>query len=260
MAERGSEAVRSLGFLARLGHAARGLVYLAMGVLAARAVIFARTVAAGAREALVALMREPHGLVIVAVIAAGLFADALFRAIEGFDRRRSLLFRLGRWARAAGAAVFGITALRVARQIRTPGGGDGMRHAVQWVLRHAWGPRALMLAGAVAGVAASVEMFQGLTGRYREGFRRKSMSRLEKTWAGRVTRVGLVAHGAILAVIAVYLVRAGLETRARDVIDSGTALRRIASLPLGAGLIAGIAVGLVAYGLSQWVLALYRKP
>jgi hypothetical protein len=116
-----------------------------------------------------------------------------------------------------------------------------------------------MLTGAVVGVVASVEMFQGASGRFREGFRRKFMSRFEKTWAGRVTRAGLVAHGAILAVIAVYLVRAGLETRARDVIDSGTALRRIASLPLGSGLLAGIAVGLVAYGLSQWVLALYRK-
>jgi broad specificity phosphatase PhoE len=257
LAERGSAAVRSLGFLARLGHAARGLVFLAMGVLAARAVLFARTVAAGAREALVALMREPHGVVIIAVIAGGLFAEALFRAIEGFDRRRSLLFRLKHWGRAAGAAIFGITAWRVERQIRT--GGDGVRHAVQWILRQAWGPRALMLAGAVVGVAASVEVFQGATGRFREGFRRKSMSRFEETWAGRVTRVGLVAHGAILGVIAVYLVRAGLETRARDVIDSGTALRRIASLPLGSGLLAAIAVGLVAYGLSQWVLALYRK-
>jgi len=257
LAERGSAAVRRLGFLARLGHGARGLVFVAMGVLAARAVLFAHTVAAGPREALLVLMREPHGLVIVAVIAAGLFADALFRAIEGFDRRHSLLFRLGRWVRAAGAAIFGITALRVERQIRT--GGDGVRPAIQWVLRQGWGPGALMLTGAVVGVVASVEVFQGATGRFREGFRRKFMSRFEKTWAGRVTRVGLVAHGAILAVIAVYLVRAGLETRARDVIDSGTALRRIASLPLGSGLLAGIAVGLVAYGLSQWVLALYRK-
>jgi hypothetical protein len=29
---------------------------------------------------------------------------------------------------------------------------------------------------------------------------------------------------------------------------------------MGTGLLAGVAVGLVAYGLSEWVLALYRKP
>lgn len=260
MADRASGAVRRLGFLARLGHAARGLVYLAMGVLAARAVLFARSVAAGSRDALGALTREPHGLLIVAVIAGGLFADALFRAIEGLDPRRSLLFRLGRWTRAAGAALLAITALQVERRIRMPGEGDGVRRAVQWILRQGWGPRALVLAGAVAGIVAGVEVFQGITGRFREGFRRKSMSRFEKTWAGRVTRAGLVAHGALVAVIAVYLVRAGREARARDVLDSGAALRRIAALPMGTGLLAGVAVGLAAYGLSEWVLALHRKP
>jgi hypothetical protein len=179
--------------------------------------------------------------------------------IEGFGRR-TFLSRAGCWARAAGAAILGVTALRVGRQIRTPRSGDGLRRAILWILRHPWGPRALIAAGVVAGLAASIEIFQGATGRFREGFRRKSMSPLQKTWASRVTRVGLVAHGALIGVIAMYLVRAGTQANARDVIDSGTALRRIASLPLGGGLLAGIAAGLVAYGLSEWVLALYRKP
>ena len=258
MPERAS-AARSLGFLARLGHAARGLVFVAMGVLAARAVVTARSVTAGSREALGALLREPHGSLIVAVVAGGLFADAIFRAVEGAGRRRSLLFRLGRWARAAGAAILGVTALGVGRHLRTAGSADGARHAAQWVLRQTWGPRALILSGAIAGVIAAAEIFRGVTGRFREGYRRKSMSRFEKTWAGRVTRLGLAAHGAVVAVIAFYLVRAGLEIRARDVIDSGTALRRIASLPMGTGILAGIALGLAAYGLSEWILALYRK-
>jgi len=260
LAERASRPARSLGFLARLGHAARGLVFLAMGTLAARAVLSARAVAAGSREALGALLREPYGFWIVSVIAGGFIADAIFRAIESFEPRRSLLFRLGRWARAAGAAILGVTALQVGRQIRTPRGGDGLRRAALWILRQTWGPRALIAAGTVAGLIASIEIIRGTTGRFREGFRRKSMSRLQKTWASRVTRVGLAAHGALIGAIAVYLVRAGSEANARDVIDSGTALRRIAALPLGRGLVAGIAVGLVAYGLSEWVLALYRKP
>jgi hypothetical protein len=230
-----------------------------MGTLAARSVLSARAVSAGPREALVALLREPHGLWLVSVIAGGFIADAIFRVIEGFGRR-TFLSRAGCWARAAGAAILGVTALRVGRQIRTPRSGDGLRRAILWILRHPWGPRALIAAGVVAGLAASIEIFQGATGRFREGFRRKSMSPLQKTWASRVTRVGLVAHGALIGVIAMYLVRAGTQANARDVIDSGTALRRIASLPLGGGLLAGIAVGLVAYGLSEWVLALYRKP
>jgi hypothetical protein len=260
LAERTSGPARSLGFLARLGHAARGLVFLAMGTLAGGAVLSSRAVAAGPREALGALLREPHGFWIVSVIAGGFIADAIFRAIESLERRRSFLFRLGRWMRAAGAAILGVTALRVGRQMRTPSGGDGLRRGALWVLRQAWGPRALIAAGAIAGLVASIEIFQGMTGRFREGFRRKSMSRIQKTWASRVTRAGLAAHGALVGVIAVYLVRAGSEANARDVIDSGTALRRIAALPLGRGLLAGIAVGLVAYGLSEWVLALYRKP
>jgi hypothetical protein len=259
LAERPADPARRLGFLARLGHFSRGLVYVAMGVLAARALLLSRVLAAGPEEALRAIVHGPHGRTIVALIAGGLFADALFRAIEALDRRRSRLERLGRWGRAGGAALLGATALRVERHLRDPRAGDGFRGAILWLLRQAWGPRALIGAGVIALIVALLEIVQGATGRFREGFRRKGMSRFQKTWASRITRAGLVAHGALIGAIGAYGIRAGVEANARDVVDSATALRRISSLPFGTALAAGIAGGLVAYGLSQWVLALYRK-
>ena len=259
MGDRPADPARRLGFLARLGHFARGLVYVAMGVLAARALVVSRVVAAGPEEALRAIVRGPHGPAIVALIAGGLFADALFRSIEALDRRRSRFARLVRWGRAAGAALMGATALRVERHIRASSAGGGVRNAILWLLRQSWGPRALIGAGAVALIVGILEVLQGVTGRFREGFRRRGMSRFQKTWAGRVTRAGLIAHGALIGAIGAYGVRAGIEANARDVVDSATALRRISSLPFGTELVAGIAAGLVAYGLSQWVLTLYRK-
>jgi hypothetical protein len=116
-----------------------------------------------------------------------------------------------------------------------------------------------MAAGGVAGLVALFEIMQGMTGRLRESFLRRSMGKRQRAWSDTVMRVGLATHGALVGVMAWYLVRAGVESNARDVADPGTALARIQHLPFGSGWLAALAVGLIAYGLSQWILGFYPR-
>ncbi|HET9794448.1 MAG TPA: DUF1206 domain-containing protein [Thermoanaerobaculia bacterium] len=258
MAERRAPAARRLAFLGRLGDAARGLVYVAMGFLAARAALATRAgSAAGPDEALRWVIREPHGPLVVALVAGGLFADALFRAIDAFTRR-SVSGRIAAAARALGALLLGATALRVGRNVRRTGA-PVLRSAVSWLLDRSWGPRALVAAGAAAGIVALLEIVQGATGRLKDRLPKGALSRRPRRWAEAIARAGIAAHGALVGAIALYLVRAGTEADPRDVVDSGGALRRLERLPFGPGLLAAIAAGLVAYGLSRWVLAVYRR-
>jgi hypothetical protein len=256
--ERRAPAARRLAFLGRLGDAARGLVYVSMGFLAARAALAAGAgSAAGPDDALRWVVREPHGSLVVALVAGGLFADALFRAIDAFTRR-SASGRIAAGARAAGAALLGATALRVGRRVRRTGA-PVLRSAVAWVLARPWGPRALIAAGAAAGIVALLEIVQATTGRLKDRFRKRALARQPRRWAEAIARAGIAAHGALVGMIAALLVRAGVEGDPRDVVDSGGALRRLERLPFGPWLLAAAAGGLVAYGLSQWVLAVYRR-
>jgi len=259
LAERRGAAVRRLAFLGRLGHAARGLVYLAMGFLAARAALATGgAAAAGPDGALEWVIREPHGPLVVTLAAGGLFADALLRFVEAWERR-SLAGRIASTARGSAAALLGATALRVARSARRAPGQGTVRKSVAWLLARPWGPRALLAAGGIAAAVALLEIGQGVTGRLKERFRKGAMGPRPRRWAEGVSRFGIAAHGALLGVIAAFLARAGLDADPRDVVDSGGALRRVERLPFGPGLLAAIAAGLAAYGISQWVLALYRR-
>ena len=258
-APRGPATLR-LGFLVRLGHAARGFVYVAMGALAGRAALFSRRSATGPAGALRWVFRERYGALVVAMVAGGLLADAVFRAVEAWTRRKRGFFSwIAPAGRSAGAALLAFTAIRVGQSLRREPDGALLREAAGWILRQSWGPRSLLAAGIVAGVVAVLEIAQGLTGRFRDRFRKKSMGRQQRAWTSRVMRAGLAAHGALVGVMAAYLFRAGMESNPRDVVGSGDALERIRKLPFGPGLLAAIGAGLVAYGLSQWILAVYRR-
>jgi len=258
LAEKLAPAAQPFRFLGRLGDAARGLVYVSMGFLAARAAFATGARAAtGPGGALRWVIREPHGPLVVALVAGGLFADAIFRAIDALTRR-SITGRIAAAARATGAAILCLTALRVGRRIHRTGE-PVFRTAVAWVLARPWGPRAMIGAGAVAGIVALLEIAQAVTGRLRDRFRKRALGRQPHRWAEAIARVGIGAHGALVGVIGVFLARAGLEGNPRDVVGSGGALRQVRQLPFGPWLLAATAAGLVAYGLSQWVLAIYRR-
>jgi hypothetical protein len=231
-----------------------------MGILAARAALLTHGRAAGPEGALRWLARERYGLWIVGLVAAGLFADAIFRSLEALHRRqRSLLGWFSPAVRAVAAAALGLTALQVERNIRTRGDSAAFRRLLEWIVAQPWGSGALIAAGALAEIIAMVEIFQGMTGRFQEGFRKRAMGNRRHAWAVRVTRVGLAAHGAVVAVVGWLLFRAGVETKAAGGVDSGAALRDIQRLPYGTGLLVGFAAGLIAYGLSQWTLGIYRR-
>jgi uncharacterized protein DUF1206 len=261
LAKNGGRVTRRLGFLVRLGHAARGFVYVAMGALAGRAALFSHRSAMGPAGALRWVFRERYGSVVVAWVAGGLIAEALFRAVEAWSRSRGGFFSwIAPAGRSVAAAVFAVTAIRVGQRLRRDSDGAFLRTAAAWVLRQDWGRRALLAGGIVAGIVAVVEIARAFTGRFRDSFRKKSMGRQQRAWTGRVMRAGSAAHGALVGVMAVYLFRAGVDSNPRDIVGSGGALERIRALPFGPGLLAAVGAGLVAFGLSQWILAIYRRP
>ena len=260
MAERRAPAVRRLGFLATLGHFARGVVYLVTGAWAGRAAVLSHSRALGPGAALKAVLGGRDERVFVGALAVGFFADALFRLIQTLSRKgRGLLGRLAFLVRGIGAAALGATAFQIYRHARLQKEGDFLRERLGWVMARPWGTKAIIVAGAIAAVAGGREILEGATGRLRETFVRKRMGRLQKKLSLRVARLGLAAHGTLIVLTGLFLVRAGLAANPRAAVLTGGALRRVGLLPFGSALLAGLAVGLIAYGLSQLILGVYRR-
>ena len=249
--------------LARVGFAVKGGVFLLLGGLALQFALGnggQLTDPAGAVEA---LLRRPYGRPLAAVIAAGLGLYAAWRFLEAFaDANDKGSDRGGLMARAEYAvsgAIYSVLAIDAAiLAFARPGDGDIDLPAT--------------LTGSVVGRGLAMLVAAGLFGygvmQLRRAFGaqlsdRLSHGRVERDmgrWPVRISRFGVGGRAVVLMLMGVVLFRrASTSVAAAAGTDTGDSLRLIAAMPTGHWLLAAVAVGLMAYGVFQLLLARYRR-
>jgi hypothetical protein len=119
--------------LARTGYAARGVVYLVIGYFAVRAAL-GSSEAKGTEAALVSILGQPFGNVLLWIVASGMAAFCVWRLVQavrdtddhGTDAK-GLAVRAGLVGSALGYAGVALLAVAIARGTRRSaesGGGD----------------------------------------------------------------------------------------------------------------------------------------
>lgn len=248
--------------IARVGFAARGAVYVMVGVLAARAAAGQGGRTTDAHGAVRAIGRLDASGVLLLALAVGLAAYAVWRfaqALEDLDSKgggvKGLTVRTG--YAASGLIHLGLAftagGFGVSRQ------SGSMRDWVARSLSEPWGPWAVGLGGAAVVGAGVYQFHKAWSATFEEHLRTRRMSPDARRWSRRIGQFGLCARGVTFVVIGWFLVRAALRLNAREVRDFGGALRTLQAQEYGAWLLGIVALGLVSYGLLSFVDARYRR-
>ncbi|MEP6687984.1 MAG: DUF1206 domain-containing protein [Gemmatimonadales bacterium] len=247
---------------ARAGYAAKGVVYLLIGVLAVQAAAGAGGRTTGASGVLHVLLRQPFGRWLLGLVAVGFAGYAAWRLYcAAVDPKHP-----GRrdWKRAAvrvgytmSAAVHGGLAWQAARlALGQSGGRGGDSQADERTAQLMAVPFGQWLVGIVGlGVAAYgiAQIVKGVRGRGVEPTRAADaqVQRLLE----RAAQVGLVARGVVFGIMGLFLVRAALRHDPSEAGGLGEALQELARQPYAPILLGAVALGLAAYGAYQLALA-----
>jgi uncharacterized protein DUF1206 len=245
--------------IARLGFVARGVLYVVVGILAARAAIGTGGRTTDARGAVREIGRFDTTGILLLLLALGLACYSTWRFVQTWrdlDDKGSGPKGL---AVRAGYAASGLGHLGLAL---TAGGFGVSRGGIR-----VWAAQAMTELGAWAvGIAGAVVIGVGVwqfVNAWKAGFeehlRTHRMTATAQRWARRIGRFGLSARGVTFLIIGWFLVQAARHVNAREVRDVGGALRALQQQEYGAWLLGVVALGLVSYGLLSFVDARYRR-
>ena len=252
--------------LARLGLAARGLVYAVVGILAVR-VALEKPEEADRRGALEAVGRQPFGKVLLVVMAVGFGGYALWRYLQalldtendGADAK-GLAKRGGYLARAVLYSAFCVSTVRFLVGSGAPSGGaEQQQNWTARLLEQPFGPFLVAVVGlAVIGVGLR-SGYRGVTGKYRKRLKTGEMHRITDKWVDEVAATGLLGRMAGFVLVGFFLIKAALDYDASEAAGLDGALKRIGQTGWGDFLIVLVGAGLFAYGVYSCVEARYRR-
>ncbi len=252
--------------LARAGFAAKGVLYVTIGVLATLLAVGE----AGGRPtdshgALKTLGAQPFGDVLLVVMAIGLAGHALWRLVQGtldpehevrgskhpIAKRASFLVRA---FLHAGLVVFAVKTV-----LGEPATHSSARSVSAQVM--SWQPLGVWLVAlAGAGIAGFglLQIREGLTGDVGSELSMHRLSSSAQRFIIRFGRFGTAARGAVFALIGAFLLFAALRSDPGQTKGLGETLAWLRAQSFGDVALGVTAVGLACYGLYQMVVARWR--
>jgi hypothetical protein len=264
-ADRGVGMTRLARFewLARLGYIARGAVYLLVGWFSLAAA-WSGARPTDAQQALLRILDQPFGEILLGAIAVGLVFYALWRLVQGaldLDDHGTDAKGLAIRGALLISAVLHITlaffALSIAMGGQASGEGEtASRDWTAWLMSQPFG-RWLVAAVGAAVIVAGLAHFAKA---WRKGYRRHLKADRQTMRAITVVaRIGLAARGVVFCLTGAFFVLAAWHADASESGGLGKALLTVQAQPYGPWLLAAIAAGLFAFGTYSVIEGFYRR-
>ncbi|HXT35485.1 MAG TPA: DUF1206 domain-containing protein [Chloroflexota bacterium] len=251
--------------LARAGYVAKGLVYLIIGVLAARVAVGNGGKVTDNSGALRAIYQEPFGRFLLAVVVVGLLGYALWcfcRAVLDLDHVGTEAKGV---AARVGFAVIGLLYLGLAygglRLVMGTGSGKSSDTSTKdWtatLLNQSNGKVIVSIVGIGVLLIAVYLFYYAYSRQFMRMF--GAVDSRVRPWIQRFGQFGYAAQGVVFAEIGIFLIVAAQRHNAGQAKGIGGALQQLTREPYGHFLLAIVALGFIAYGIYGFAQARFRR-
>jgi hypothetical protein len=252
------DSVRGLVAAARLGYAAKGIVYCVLGALALLYAFGEGGRLTDRRGALRQIDALPLGDTLLWVIAGGLGCYALWNALRA-------VFGCTHWTEehpfkrvgyAVGFLWNGLLAFYAGQLASGIGRSDGGTKTLVAKLMAL--PLGALIVGATGVITVGFGLYQvwrAVQGDVGRELGSAQLSPRGRRMAHRFARAGVAARGVVFPIIGASLVTAALHERPGRAYDFGEALGELGAQSWSSLLLGVVAAGLIAYGLYQLYVA-----
>ena len=252
--------------MAQVGLSAKGFVYIVLGALAFMAAFEIGGQSnqdATSTGALGFIQNSPGGAILLGLVAAGLFCYVIWRFIQTFTNKggeeKDASHRVRYFISGLSYLALAFTALRMVMQSASSGNGDQKQQLVAQILSKDMGPWIL---GAGALILAGVGIYQiyyGFSEKYRKHLEKLRLHSRSIDLLVRSGKVGYIARGIVWLVLAYLLLRAAMNSNAAGAGDTGKVFQFVEDSPMGSYLLGALGVGLIAYGIFNFLRARYER-
>jgi|Tabmets5t2r1_1033131.scaffolds.fasta_scaffold00116_5 hypothetical protein len=249
---------------ARVGLAARGLVYALIGILAFQIAFVDRAEQADQQGAFQTLAQNGFGKAILWLVILGFVGYGLWQATEAAwghrterDDRTRTVSRVESAVKAVIYLILAVVAFRVVTG--SSRGGQGGEQVTAKLLQLPGGQLLVGLAGVVIVAAAVLLTWRGLRTKFEEHLDLSELGPGARSAVINLGKVGYVARGIVFALVGILVVTAAVTFDPDKARGMDAALRQVAAQPYGPWLLSLMALGLMCFGAYSFAEARYRR-
>ena len=254
-----------LQWAARVGYAACGAVYIAIGAIAAAVALGLAERPGGHHQAMLLIERQPLGKIVLLALSLGLLGYAALNLVGAVrdpkERGRSIGGILIRGADALTGALYVALAVAAVRIAAAPSQ-EGGRVVENWTAGILLLPGGELLLGGIGLALIGAGGFLVNRARaepFEDVLDRRTLSPALHRLIATAARFGTLVRGAVLIISGMLVIEAAIIRRADHAGDIGDALSTVETRPFGAWLLGFAALGFIAYGAYQLAKVSYRR-
>ncbi|MBM6551837.1 DUF1206 domain-containing protein [Marinomonas ostreistagni] len=249
--------------LARMGYAARGIIYLTIGALAFLSIMGFGDERPGSRGAILSLRSQPYGEGLLILLAAGLVGYVVWRLIQAINDSDEHGYSIKGLAIRAGllisAVSHGALCYWILKLLWLTQEDSSSRSASSVLSDYVASEFQVVVFGGIGLIVIGIgvaHLIKGFQGGFKDYMEFPSTKRL---WMVPICQFGLMARGVVWGIVGWIILRSAFEAGTSREQGIKQAFEWLSQAPYGNELVLVTAVGLFAFGAYSCLETLYRR-